>query len=139
MSTDFTTFEGARTLRAAAAVSLAPDAGVRLEAYRRLHVDPAAGMAVTIDRPITKWLRTSGGYATIDPEYGGLNSDRFDRGRRVFATTTVTFTPWLNLSLFGARAIANDVQIANRTRFDAVLTYNLLESIRSRDSNGADP
>lgn len=139
MSTDFTTVEGARTIRAAAAVSIGSIVGVRLETYRRMRVEPAGGLALSVERPIAKWLRTSGGYATIDPGYGGLNADRFDRGRRLFATTTVTFTPWLNLSLFGTRAIANDVPIANRTRFDAVLTYNLLEAIRSRESTAADP
>jgi hypothetical protein len=85
---------------------------------------------VTLERPLTKWLRASGGYASVDLAYGGLNADRFDRGRRVFATTTLTFTPWLNVSLFATRAFASDVVLSNRTRFDAVLTYNLLDTLR---------
>jgi hypothetical protein len=128
-SSDFTTLEGARTIRAAVTVALAP-ASIRLETYRRMRVLPAGGFAVTVERPLTDWLRASGGYASVDPDYGGLNADRFDRGRRVFVTTAVTFTPWLNLSLFATRAVANDVPLANRTRFDAVLTYNLLDSLR---------
>lgn len=128
-SADFTAVAGARTVRAAVAVAFAP-ASVRVEAYRRVRLEPAGGFAVTVDRPITDWLRASGGYATIDLAYGGLNGDRFDRGRRAFATTTITFTRWLNLALFATRAFESDVVLPNRTRFDAVLTYNLLDSLR---------
>ena len=128
-STDFTTLEGSRTIRAAVSVAFAPVA-VRVETYRRMRVAPAGGFAITLDRPLNKWLRASGGYATVDPAYGAFNADRFDRGRRVFGTTTITFAPWMNLSLFATRAVANDFPLSNRTRFDAVLTYNLLDSLR---------
>jgi hypothetical protein len=128
-SADFTTVDGARTSRAALAVAFAP-VSVRLEGYRRVRVAPAGGFAITLERPLTEWLRASGGYATIDRNYGSLNGDRFERGRRIFATTTITFTRWLNLSLFATRAVAIDFPLPIRTRFDAVLTYNLLDSLR---------
>jgi hypothetical protein len=128
-SADVTSLEGSRTLRAAAAATF-PAGTLRVEGYRRMRALPAGGFAVTLERPVTTWLRAAGGYASVDLGYGGLNADRFDRGRRVFATTTVTFTPWLNVGLFATRAFASDVVLSNRTRFDAVLTYNLLHSLR---------
>jgi hypothetical protein len=128
-SADFTSLRGARTVRGAAAVTVPPGT-VRLEAYRRMRELPAGGFAVTLERPLTTWLRASGGYASVDLDYGGLNADRFDRGRRLFGTTTLTFTRWLNLSLFATRAFASDVVLSNRTRFDAVLSYNLLDTLR---------
>ena len=103
---------------------------LKLETYRRVRRTPAGGFAFTAERSLARALRVSGGFASIDDAYGGLNGDRFLHGNRFFGTTTVTFTRWLNLSLFLTRAVGNDVPLANRTRFDAVLAYNLLDTLR---------
>jgi hypothetical protein len=128
-STDFTVVEGARTLRAAVSMELAPFTA-RLEGYRRFRVDPDGGFALTLERAVGSAATISGGYATIDPAYGSVNGDRFDIGRRLFASTNLTFTEWLDLDLFVTRAVANDFPVSIGTRFDAVLTYDLLHSLR---------
>lgn len=128
-STDLTVVEGARTLRAAVSIPLEP-VGLQLEGYRRFRDTPAGGFAVSIERAIGRTLTVGGGYATIDPDYGHVNGDRFDIGRRVFTSAALDVTPWLALDLFVTRAIANDFPVAIGTRFDAVLTFDLLPSLR---------
>ena len=127
-STDLTVVEGARILRAAVSLEAGPFTA-QLEGYRRFRVDPDGGFAATLERPVGP-ATLSGGYATIDPAYGPLNGDRFDIGRRVFASADVDFTPWLNLNVFVTRAIANDFPVSIGTRFDVVLTYDLLHALR---------
>jgi hypothetical protein len=136
-SADFTEVSGAETLRAAVAFHLpkgAPVSSVRLEQYRRVTIEPATGFAVIAERPVTAHARVLAGYATIDPSYGGLNGDRVQRGRRIFGTATIPLTPTVNVQLFATHAFGNDFTVTNRTRFDAVVTYDVLAAIRRRRS-----
>jgi hypothetical protein len=136
-SADFTGVSGAETVRAAAAFRLpkaAPVSTVRLELYRRVTMEPASGFAVIAERPVTAHARLQVGYATIDPSYGGLNADRIQRGRRIFGTATIPLTPTLNVQLFATQAFGNDFTVTNHTRFDAVVTYDVLAAIRRQRS-----
>jgi hypothetical protein len=133
-SSDFTSVDGAETLRAAVAVRFgdaAPLSALRLEAYRRVTRQPASGFALVAERPIVGQARLQGGYADIDPAYGGLNGDRYQDGRRFFAMATIPLIGPLSAQLYGTHAVGSS-RVANRTRFDAVVTYDVVAALRSR-------
>ena len=130
-SADFTDAAGAETLRAAVAVHLpkgAPVSLLRYEQYRRVTMQPADGFAVSAERRIAR-VRLQAGYADIDGQYGGLNADRFQRGRRVFAAAAIPIRGPLSAQLFATRAFTRAYPISNRTRVDAVVTYDLLRAL----------
>ena len=66
------------------------------------------------------------GYADIDRDYGGLNADRFNRGRRVFEQGTIRLTRDLSASVFVTQAVHNDLALSNEHRVDVVVTYNAI-------------
>lgn len=132
-SFDYSTQSGAETIRAAVSVRFAPAAplsGLRYEQYRRLNARAAGGFVLTAERPITRWVRLQGGYASIDEHYGNLNADRIQRGRRAFAIAAVPIVGPLSATVFVTRALGAAYAISNRTRFDAVLQYDVLSSLR---------
>jgi hypothetical protein len=134
-SLDYTDQAGVGTVRAALAVRFdqgVPIAGLRYEQYHRSSSHAASGFALVAERPITKWMRLQGGYATIDEFYGGWNADRIQRGRRVFATSTLRIAGPLSASIFATRALASTYSISNRVRFDAALTWDVLAQVRRK-------
>jgi len=145
-SADVTDAAGVATARAAVAIHFpegAPLSSVRFEQYRRFanrsvdHVPVegsrhATGFAVVAERPIASRVRLQAGYADIDAAYGGLNADRIQRGRRVFATAAIPISGPLSTQLFATQAFPRLYDITNRTRFDAVLTYDLLAVLIKR-------
>ena len=136
-SVDFTEVAGAETARAAIAVHLpagAPVSAVRFEQYRRMTMQPATGFAVVAERPIVGRAKVQGGYADIDPRYGGLNGDRYQQGRRFFAMATIPVRGPLSAQLYAAQAVGSST-VANRTRFDAVVTYDILAAVRGHRAN----
>jgi hypothetical protein len=108
----------------------APITAARYEQYHRFNQTEASGFAVSADRPITKWVRLSAGYASIDEHYGGLNADRFQRGRRYYGLANVTIWGPLSAQVFATHALDEDYTVSNQTRFDAVLIYDVLNSLR---------
>jgi hypothetical protein len=103
--------------------------GVRLEFYERVTGVTGKGFAVSVDRALTKAFTMSGGYATVD-RAAALNADRFLRGRRGFVEGRYALTPEITLSTFFTRAFHNDFAVPNRTRFDLVVTYNVLKGLQ---------
>jgi hypothetical protein len=103
---------------------------VRVEGYRRWNVNNAGGFAVSGEHAFSKRLTASLGYATIDRLYGGLNGDRFNIGRRAFSTGSYALTPEITLGYFITRSFANGYTIANRTRVEAILSYNVLKALQ---------
>jgi hypothetical protein len=133
VSLDFTSVGGARTWRAATNVTtreLRVLDSVLFENYRRTNNNPAYGFALTANKAATRRVGLSGGYASIDPLYGGLNSDRFHIGNRVFFMTTYTFSPRFTASAFITRAVGNDVAIPQRTLSNLIFSYNALPDLR---------
>jgi hypothetical protein len=133
-SFDYTGYADTDTLRGAIALRFKPKAALsalRYEQYVRTS-DPnaAAGFAITAERPITKWVRLQGGYATIDEHYGGLNADRIQRGRRFFVIANVPIWGPFSASLFATHALDATYSISNNTRFDAVFSWDVLNSLR---------
>lgn len=132
-SLDYSRQTGVDTVRAAVALRFAPTAAVntiRYEQYRRLNARAANGFVLTAERPVTKWVRLQAGVASIDQFYGGLNADRIQRGRRVFAIANVPLVGPLAAAFFATQAFHAPYSISNRTRFDAVLSYDLLRTLR---------
>jgi hypothetical protein len=137
-SADFTEVSGAETLRAAVAIHFpkgAPVSALRFEQYRRVTLQPATGFALVAERPMTTHVRLQAGYAEIDAAYGGLNADRIQRGRRVFAMATIPIAGPLSAQLFATQALGNSYSVTNRTRFDAVVTYDLLSALHRNRAN----
>ena len=66
---------------------------ILFENYKRTNDNPAYGFAVTATKAFTRKVSVNGGYASIDRFYGGLNSDRFHVGNRVFVMATYVFSP----------------------------------------------
>jgi hypothetical protein len=135
VSADYTYSDDAdlfhQALRLGTKESVVVDA-VRIELYQRRDVDPASGFAFTLDKAITKRLSLSAGYADIDPAYGGLNADRFNRGRRAFVLPAFALTRDLSVSGFYAHALDEAFAIVNASRFDVVVTYNVLAPLQRR-------
>jgi hypothetical protein len=133
-SLDFTRHDSANTLRGAVSFRFKPGSaitGLRYEQYVRMSGDdPAAGFSVAAERPISKWVRLQGGYATVDEHYGGLNADRIQRGRRFFANASVPVWGPLTASFFVTQALDASYSISNRTRFDAILAWDVADSLR---------
>lgn len=123
------TLRGGVTMRFSAK---APIQNLRYEQYIRT-TDPgsAAGFSFAAERTLNKWARLQAGYATIDELYGGLNADRIQRGRRFFGVANVTIHGPLAAQIFATHALDATYSMSNRTRFDAVLSYDLAAFLRS--------
>ncbi|MCA1605015.1 MAG: hypothetical protein LC775_05990 [Acidobacteria bacterium] len=132
-SADYTFQSGVETLRQAAKVTT-PELRVvdfiLFENYQRVDVKPDYGFALASEKAISKKFTLGGGYADIDPHYGGLNADRFNIGKRLFFSVGYQISPEFSTSTFVTRAVANDVHLPQRTLFNVVLTYNLAMSLK---------
>jgi hypothetical protein len=104
---------------------------VRFELYQRVDTAKTGnGTAFTVERAVNKTVSVNGGLANIDKNSNALNGDRYARGKRYFAGTTVTFLPELTLSAFYTHAFDNDFAVVNAQRFDLILTYNVLKALQ---------
>jgi hypothetical protein len=133
VSVDFTSVSGARTWRAATNVNtreLRAVDSILFENYKRTNAGPAYGFAVTANKAVTRQVGLLGGYASIDPLYGGLNADRFHIGDRLFFMTTYTISPRFTASAFITRAVGNDVVLPQRTLSNLIFSYNALPDLR---------
>jgi hypothetical protein len=131
-SLDYSTQSGADTLRAAVTLRMAPTAPIsslRFEHYRRVRAHPAGGFAVTAERALPH-ARLQAWYATIDEFYGGWNADRIQRGRRVFSVLAVPLSKEITAQFFATQAFSSTYSISNRTRFDAMLIYDVVHTLR---------
>lgn len=133
VSVDFTSVAGARTWRGATNVNtreLRAVDSILFENYKRTNARPAYGFAVTANKAVAPKVGLQAGYARIDPFYGGLNSDRFHIGKRVFAMATYTISPRFTASAFITRAVGNNVTLPQRTLSNLIFAYNALPDLR---------
>ncbi len=133
VSTDFTSADGARTWRAAANVNtreIHVADGILIETYKRTNRNPDYGFAVSASKALNRRLGLNGGYAKIDPFFGGLNSDRFNIGNRVFFTTTINISPRFSATAFVTTAVGDNVALPQRTLSILAFSYNVLPDIR---------
>lgn len=133
VSGDYTSLSGVASLHQAVQVKI-PEAkvidAIRFENYQRIEKDEGYGFAVQGDKSVVASLHLGGGFAFIDKNYGGLNSDRFNKGKRIFASARIDIVEGLSGELFVQKALANDYSISNDVRVDAALTYDLLPALR---------
>ncbi len=131
-SFDYTRVDTTSTIRPALTVRV-PETRVvdqvHLELYHRYGSDPATGFAAEVARSF-KRVRVTAGYADIDPNYGGLNGDRYNKGKRIYATAAVPLPDHFSLSLFGTHAVGSNPKLSNDVRTDVILTYNFLPVLR---------
>jgi hypothetical protein len=133
VSTDFTSDRGAHTWRAATNLRT-PELRVadtaQIETYKRTNMTPDYGFAVSLNKTLNRYVGLNYGYARIDPFFGGLNSDRFNIGKRVFVTTTFTISPRLTASYYITTAVGHNVDLPLRTMSNLVFSYNALTDLR---------
>jgi hypothetical protein len=132
-SGDYTNQDGAGTVRAAARFRtprMRVIDGIRYEQYCRVQRLPACGLGATVDKALGRRVIVGGGYANVDPDFGGVNGDRYTRGQRVFEQVTVRVFRDFTVSGFATQAFDNSFAIANTRRVDLVVTYNALGPIR---------
>lgn len=133
VSVDFTTHSGARTWREAINIKT-PEAryidALLVETYQRTHPDRKGGLALSANKAITNKLSVNGGYASIDPGFGGLNADRFNIGNRVFLTTAYVFSPQFTVSYFITTGVGHNASLPQRTLSNLVFAYNALIDLR---------
>jgi len=129
VSADYTNQESAGTIRGAAGLKT-PRARVvdlvRYEQYCRVQRLPACGFAASAEKALHSRVTASGGYADVDPDFGGVNGDRYTRGRRVFEQISVRVLRDVTLSAFATQAFRNAFAVANARRVDLVVSYNAL-------------
>jgi len=134
-SADVTTVAGATTVRNAFALNtpqlaeLHGPSSVRFEQYARFN-DSAYGYAISAERVLATRFTLTGGVADVDKNYGGLNSDRFDVGRRWFTIDTISIGHELSVQFFYHHSLNNSYVLRNRQGFETVLIYNLLNDLR---------
>lgn len=132
-STDFTTDRGARTWRQGVSFKT-PELRyvdtVIFENYERVHPDTEYGFSLSLDKAVTRRLSFNGGYASIDPRFGALNSDRFSFGNRVFLTTTYVISPQITVSYYITTAVGANPPLPLRMMSNLVFGYNVLPDIR---------
>jgi hypothetical protein len=133
LSADWTKAAGVTTWRQALRVGTRETKAidsVRLELYQRVTGENAEGFAVTAERALPAKVSLGVGWATIDRDYGGLNGDRFHRGSRFFVDAKMPLVRDLSLNVFYSGAVRNDYPIANRHRFDVIVSYNALKALQ---------
>ncbi len=133
LSGDYTRLSGVGTVRAAMTAKtrrLRVVDLIQYEQYRRGGVDAAVGFGVFGEKAIRRRATARLGYADIDGNYGGLNADRFNSGRRWYAQGDFVVTRDLSGTVFVSRAFRNAFPVASATRVDVVVTYNVMGPLR---------
>ena len=127
---DFTDEDGERTLRQAFVIR--PRRGVdliRVEGYERVSGPGGAGGAVTVEKPFGR-TRIAASFASVDDQYRLVNGDRYGRGTRISLTSTTALGRDVSLQVFVTRALDGDLVMANRTRVDVLIRYELAAILR---------
>ena len=133
VSADYTHQAGAEILHQAVLVS-APRRlwfnSIRLEQYERVEPTSAYGMAFSLEKALTKKLKTGVGIASVDRRFGTLNGERFNTGHRWFVSGSYPLIGPLSTSWFYTRQIDAPAGATNVQRVDLHLTYDVLAHVR---------
>ena len=126
LSAEYTYEDAKDILRQAIIVHVPAAAGLSLlfEAYERVAPDSAQGFNLLAEAEPHARLELGLGVASIDRDYGHLNSDRFDDGTRVYGTASLALSEDVALSLFAGKVFATNYPVENDHRVDVVLTFN---------------
>jgi hypothetical protein len=132
-SADWMEIAGIQTWHEAARVAVkearAFDA-VRVELYQRVDGVEGHGYAAGFEKALPRKVALTIGVADIDRASPLVNGDRYGRGRRLFADARMPLPADLSLNVFCTRAFDNDYALPLRTRFDVVVSYNVLKALQ---------
>lgn len=133
VSADFTHDRATDTWREA--IAFQPHKGrvisqARLELYQRVTPTSAQGFGVVGERRVTSKMTLGLGWASIDRAFGGLNGDRYNRGRRWFTQGSYQLPADLTVSWFYTRAVDTPYAVTNAHRTDVLLAWNALGLLR---------
>ena len=131
-SADYT-FEGGRDFLRQAIKFKLPESGILdtilFENYQRLDPDPGYGFSLYGEKTVHKKLVLGAGFARIDAPM--FNADRFPPGNRFYASATWRLTREFSVTPFFIQAIGDlPTPTSQRTRFDLIFTFNILETLR---------
>ncbi len=128
---DFTDDDGERTLRQGILIRPANSIFdlIRLEAYERVSGQRGMGGALSVEKPFGR-TRLAASFASVDDRYRPVNGDRYGRGQRLSFTSTTALSRDLSLQIFLTHALDDDLVMANRTRIDVHLRYELAALLR---------
>jgi hypothetical protein len=133
---DYTDDDGERTLRQGLVIrpTRAYVDLIRLEMYERVSSERVSGQrdaggAITVEKPFGR-TRLTASFASVDDHYRPVNGDRYGRGQRLSFTSTTALTRDISLQFFVTHALDDDLAMANRTRFDVHLRYELAALLR---------
>jgi hypothetical protein len=133
LSADYTFQWGIETLRQSIKVDtkgLRWIDSILFENYERVDVMPDYGFNLVLGKTLAGRLTLSPGFASVDPNLGVLNGDFYARGNRVYLITRLALSPELSITAQATQALHNDFIVANHTRFDLVLSYNLMKTLQ---------
>ncbi|MBK8467432.1 MAG: hypothetical protein IPL32_16570 [Chloracidobacterium sp.] len=130
-SADYTFVLGTDTLREA--VRIKPKHfflnTLLFDAYQRVSTPKGYGFDIFGEKVINKHLMVNGGFARID-RWFTLNGDRFLPGKRLYTSLVFKLRNDLTLSPVLFHAVgALRTPLSQRTRFDFILTWNVLETL----------
>ncbi|HSC26680.1 MAG TPA: hypothetical protein VLD67_05370 [Vicinamibacterales bacterium] len=132
LSADYTRHLDSDVLRAAMVLDSVPTRVVdriRFENYLRLHPTRAYGYAAMAQQRLSPRLSVGLGMSQIDSGFGGLNSDRYATGRRVFASFSFEARPgWIVSSQF-IRALGGTFT-GPQTRVEIGVAYDALKAMK---------
>jgi len=101
-----------------------------VESYQRLDPQRDAGFDIYGERVVNKRLTMNGGFAKVDRRLT-LNGDRFQPGNRLYMGSVIKLGHSFSLNPVVIHAVGDlPPGSTQRTRFDLILSYNLLEDLR---------
>lgn len=100
------------------------------EVYQRLDPQRDAGFDIFGERLVNKRLTVNGGFSKIDRRMT-LNGDKFQPGNRLYLGSVIKLGHSFTLNPVIVHAVGDlPPGSIQRTRFDLILTYNLLEDLK---------
>jgi len=101
-----------------------------IESYQRLDPQRDAGFDVFGEKVVNKLLTVNGGFARIDRRMT-LNGDKYQPGKRLYLGSVIKLGHSFTLNPVVIHAVGDLPALSiQRTRFDLILTYNLLEDLK---------
>ena len=130
-SADYTFEAGIDTLRQAVKVKV-PELkfvdSLLYENYERLDPNAGYGFAIQGEKKINDKFSLTGGFAKIS--HVMLNSDRFQRGERLYLAAFYKPVPEFTIAPVIIQAVGPlATPVTPRTRFELIMSYNILEAL----------
>jgi hypothetical protein len=130
-SADYTFDNGSDTFRQAVRVKT-PETHIldfiAFENYQRFDGPGRYGFNLFGEHKFGKKFTVNGGFARIDGRL--LNGDRFPQGNLFHATAAYKLTPEFTVSSVIIQGVGPMIASLPRTRFELIVTYNVLETLR---------